>query len=42
MGALTTISNKEGLTANEIMNQQYEQMMIQMVQINMSILQTRT
>ena len=29
MGALTTISNKEGLTANEIMNQQYEQMMIQ-------------
>ncbi|EJS44384.1 mbp1p [Saccharomyces arboricola H-6] len=29
MGALTTISNKEGLTANEIMNQQYEQMMTQ-------------
>ncbi|KOH00305.1 transcription factor MBP1 [Saccharomyces eubayanus] len=29
MGALTTISNKEGLTPNEIMNQQYEQMMIQ-------------
>ena len=29
MGALTTISNKEGLTANEIMNRQYEQMMMQ-------------
>ncbi|CAI4057641.1 hypothetical protein SKDZ_04G1830 [Saccharomyces kudriavzevii ZP591] len=28
-GALTTISNKEGLTANQIMNQQYEQMMMQ-------------